>query len=202
MISNTEIRARARGVLGGNILKPEWLFPVLLLFIIAAISTAAGITYVGPIVLAGVLSCASAGYFLGRVRSKVRHENIGTALDCVRNDLTGSMITGIVTNLIVAIGYVLLVVPGVILSYSFAMVYFIRIDHPEMGTLESLKESARLMKGHKIQFFLLQLSFIGWMLLAIMCIGVGSIWVNAYIQTANAIFYEQLIAEDGNYYNA
>ena len=202
MISNAEIRARARENLGGDIFQAKWLYPVLLLFIISAISGAVAGTYVGPIVLAGVLACATSGYFLGRVRENLAHDQIGSALDFVKNDLTGSMIAGILVNLITGIGYILLIFPGIILSYSYAMVFFVRIDNPGMGVWESLKESARLMQGHKMSYFKLQLSFIGWIILSALCLGIGTLWVSAYINTANAIFYEELIAQDQGYYNA
>ena len=202
MISNAEIRARARENLGGDIFQAKWLYPVLLLFIISAISGAVAGTYVGPIVLAGVLACTTSGYFLGRVRENLAHDQIGSALDFVKNDLTGSMIAGILVNLITGIGYILLIFPGIILSYSYAMVFFVRIDNPGMGVWESLKESARLMQGHKMSYFKLQLSFIGWIILSALCLGIGTLWVSAYINTANAIFYEELIAQDQGYYNA
>lgn len=200
MLSNTEIRKRARDILGNDLFKAEWLYPVLVVFIISAISAAVSVTYVGPIVLAGILGCASAGYFLSRVRGLAEHDKIDVTINSVRNDLSGSMITGIVANLFIALASILLIVPGIILSFSYAMVYFIRIDHPEMGVMESLKESARLMKGHKMQYFLLQLSFIGWYFIGSLCLGVGTIWVSAYVNTANAIFYEELLAKDGGYY--
>lgn len=201
MISNSEIRAKARENLGGNILKSEWLYPVLVLFIIAAISGAVAGTFVGPVVLSGVLAYATAGYFLSRVRNQIKHDEISSTIEFVKNDFTGSMITGILLNLILSIAYILFVIPGVILSYAYSMVYFVRMDNPGMGAWESMKESARLMQGHKIQYFKLQLSFIGWMFVSALCFGIGSLWVSAYISTANAIFYEELIANDRGYYN-
>ena len=56
------------------------------------------------------------------------------------------------------------------------------------------------MQGHKMEYFLLQLSFIGWLLLGTLCCGVGLLWVNAYKQAANAHFYEQLRMEQEGYY--
>lgn len=201
MLSNYEIRKRARENLGGDIFKAQWLYPVLVLFIISAISAAVGFTWVGPIVLAGVLGLASAGYFLGRARGKVDHKNIEVTIDCVRNDLTGSMITGILANLIIALGSILFVVPGIILSYAYSMIYFVRLDNPTLGAWEAIKESERLMKGHKMQYFQLQVSFIGWMIVGACCLGLGSLWVSAYMNTANAIFYDEILAQDGGYHN-
>jgi uncharacterized membrane protein len=55
------------------------------------------------------------------------------------------------------------------------------------------------MNGHKMQYFILNLSFIGWMLLGSLCFGVGTLWASAYMSTANAVFYEELIANEASY---
>lgn len=197
MISNSEIRAKAREVLGRDIFKGAWLYPVLVLFVISAISGAVSFTYVGPIILAGILACASATYFLSRVRGEIDPENIGACVDGVKNDITGSMVVGILTNLFVSLATILFVIPGIVLSCSYALVYFIRKDNPGIGFMDSLKESQRMMKGHKMQYFTLQLSFIGWIILGSLCLGVGSLWASAYVSTANAVFYEEIVALEG-----
>ena len=55
------------------------------------------------------------------------------------------------------------------------------------------------MKGHKMQYFLLNLSFIGWMIVGSALFGVGTLWVTAYMSTASAVFYEELVAADSGY---
>ena len=46
------------------------------------------------------------------------------------------------------------------------MTYYVMIDNPEYGVLQAMKESKKIMKGHKMDLFLLWLSFIGWGILA------------------------------------
>ena len=81
------------------------------------------------------------------------------------------------------------------------MAFYIINDHPEMTAMEALRESRRLMQGHKMDYFLLQMSFYGWFLLGVLCFGIGTLWASAYLSTANAVFYEELIASDRGYYN-
>ncbi len=57
---------------------------------------------------------------------------------------------------------VLLIVPGIIKFISYSMAYYILLDHPEYTASEAIKKSQVLMKGHKLDLFLLSLSFIGW----------------------------------------
>ena len=199
MISNSQIRARAREILGNNLFSGSWLYPVLVVIIVAAISGALSATFVGPMIVSGLLSVASARYFIGRVRGNIEPGQIESSIDGIRNNVLGSLLTGILYNVFVAIGSMIFVIPGIIFSYSFSMAFYIINDHPEMTAMEALRESRRLMNGHKMQYFLLNLSFIGWMLLGSLCFGVGTLWASAYMSTANAVFYEELIANDASY---
>ena len=202
MISNFEIRKRARDVLGKDLFKGSWLYPVLIVLIVTAISGALSSTYVGPIIVTGLLSVATARYFTLRVRGHIEPGNIEASIDVLKNNFTGSLVVGVLVSLFVSIGTVLFVIPGIIFAFSFAMTFYVLNDHPEMRPMDALRESRRLMRGHKMQYFFLNLSFIGWLLLGALCLGVGSLWASAYMETANAVFYEELLAADQGYVNA
>lgn len=77
-------------------------------------------------------------------------------------------------------------------SLCLAPVSFILRDHPEMGIIDILRQSARMMNGHKCKYLLLQLSFLGWVLLSILTLFIGLLWVVPYIGQTQANFYEQL----------
>ncbi|WP_455498653.1 DUF975 family protein [Coprobacter sp.] len=89
----------------------------------------------------------------------------------------------------------LLIVPGIIKGLSYSMSYFVLKDRPELSPAEAIKESMRLMNGHKADLFILQLSFIGWAILGSITV-IGIIWVIPYMYTAVAAFYEQLKNKD------
>ena len=61
----------------------------------------------------------------------------------------------------------LFIIPGIIAIYRYSMAYFLMIDHPELSANELLAKSSQLMDGYKWKLFVLQLSFIGWQILAI-----------------------------------
>jgi hypothetical protein len=65
----------------------------------------------------------------------------------------------------------LLIIPGVVASYRYSQVWNVRAEHPDWPAGPCLAESARLMDGRKLQRFLLDLSFVGWILLATLLIG-------------------------------
>lgn len=66
----------------------------------------------------------------------------------------------------VTVGLVLLIVPGIIVSIRYSQVFYIFADHPDWSLTQIMQESARLMKGNYAKYFFLQLSFIGWVILA------------------------------------
>jgi integral membrane protein len=86
----------------------------------------------------------------------------------------------------------LLLIPGCIKAYSYAMTPYILKDNPEMKNNAAIEESMRMMDGHKLELFLLDLSFIGWAILSILTCCIGFLWLIPYINMAHVNFYEDL----------
>nr|WP_315021628.1 DUF975 family protein [uncultured Aminipila sp.] len=106
----------------------------------------------------------------------------------------------------------LLIVPGIIAAYRYSQAFLIMADHPEYGIMQCLAESKRIMIGNKMKFFCIELSFIGWAILAAIPTGIlsaiftftapslqsigsliGSVtyfWLMPYICVAGVAFYE------------
>jgi uncharacterized membrane protein len=101
----------------------------------------------------------------------------------------------LLTYLCMFIGILLLFVPGIIVALMLSQTSFILKDQPELSAIEAIKQSADMMKGHKMDLFLLWLSFIGWMLLSLLCVGLGFLLLMPYMQTTFAHFYEDLKEE-------
>ena len=86
----------------------------------------------------------------------------------------------------------LLLIPGCIKSYSYAMTPYILKDNPEMKNNAAIEESMRMMDGHKLELFMLDLSFIGWAILSILTCCIGFLWLAPYMNMARVNFYEDL----------
>ena len=86
----------------------------------------------------------------------------------------------------------LLLIPGCIKAYSYAMTPYILKDNPEMKNNAAIEESMRMMDGHKLELFMLDLSFIGWALLSLLTCGIGFLWLVPYMNMARVNFYEDL----------
>ena len=123
----------------------------------------------------------------------VRQEKVGfgNLLDAFSFTLRALVLT-ICKYFLIGIGLALFVVPGVLLILCYAMSDFIMFDHPEWSAFRCMKESRRVMKGHKKELFKLLLSFIWWLLLSLIP-GV-SVFVKPYMSLAKAGFYNQICA--------
>ncbi len=89
----------------------------------------------------------------------------------------------------------LLVIPGIIKTYAYAMTPYILQDEPDLYADAAIHRSREIMYGHKAQLFWLDISFIGWYLLGCITLGIGLLWVYPYVYTAHAAFYEDVKAE-------
>ncbi len=91
----------------------------------------------------------------------------------------------------------LLIVPGVRAVFSYAMAPYLLIDHPDWTPRQCIAESKRLMEGHRWRYFCLNLSFIGWQVLALVSAqflgGFTTMLLTPYVDSACAAFYEDLL---------
>ena len=194
MISNYDVRFKARAVLGGKLFASPWLYPMLVMLLCSLISAAVSFTYVGPLIILGLISVGLAYYFCGILRRTVQYDNISEVINGAKEDVTGNILTGVLVSVFTFLWSLLFIIPGIVKSCSYALAFYIKNDHPEMTASEAIRESQRMMDGYKWQYFCLQFSFIGWYIVGAFCFGIGTYWVNAYNQMANAIFYEELKA--------
>ncbi|MDO4572068.1 MAG: DUF975 family protein [Clostridia bacterium] len=83
----------------------------------------------------------------------------------------------------------LLVVPGIVAAYRYALAPYLLAEDPSLAPFEAIEQSKALMQGHKARLFRLHLSFAGWYLLLALCAGIGAPLINAYAGTAVTGFY-------------
>jgi uncharacterized membrane protein len=72
------------------------------------------------------------------------------------------------------------------------MSYYCYLDNPENDIMDAIKESKRIMKGHKMEFFILQLSFLGWSILGMFTFGILYLWLIPYMSVTISNFYNNI----------
>lgn len=104
----------------------------------------------------------------------------------------------IITGFFVYLWSLLLIIPGIIKGISYSMAPYILADNPQMTAREALRSSKSLMDGKKGKLFYLGLSFIGWVLLGSITLGIAYIWIVPYMQATFAAFYNEAIRDSYN----
>lgn len=102
----------------------------------------------------------------------------------------------VLMGLVIMLGYICFVIPGIILTLSYSLVPIILIKKPELGIVETLKYSREKMQGHKLDAFVLGLSFIGWAILGTLTFGILYIWLYPYMQLTFTKFYLNILGEN------
>lgn len=107
-----------------------------------------------------------------------------------------TFLTLLLTNIFTFLWSLLLFIPGIIKGYSYAMTPYILKDMFDAGhkmtATEAISASRKLMDGHKMDLFILDLSFLGWWLLGIITIGIGFLWITPYYRQTKANYYRDL----------
>jgi uncharacterized membrane protein len=197
IVNNSAIRASARKMLSGN-----WLNPILAgLSIIAVQLISMVLQAILPTVLSPILALA---VFLGAT-APISFGIIMFYLKFVRGKnpepaevkegyqfWSKSIIAMFLVSLYTWLWSLLLIIPGIIKACSYSMTYFILIDNPDLTPSEAITKSKEMMNGYKSQFFFLGLSFIGWIILSTLTLGIGYIWLIPYMTTSFTVFYESL----------
>lgn len=98
----------------------------------------------------------------------------------------------IVMGIFVMLWSLLFWIPGVIAYYRYSQALYILAENPEKGIMDCINESKAMMYGHKMDKFVLDLSFILWYLLAGVTCGIAGIYVTPYVGVTNAGFYNSL----------
>ena len=196
MINNSTIRGFARESLSGN-----WLNAILTILIYSGVTSVVGSSSGAVFLIMGALLFGLYHYYLTLIREKTGDFNLlfkAFSFSGKNLGLFGKTLgLYLLMNLYIFLWTLLLIVPGIIVAYSYRMAFYLIIDNPEIGVSEALQQSKKMMFGYKSKLFCLDLSFIGWWFLCILTFGIGFLWLSPYVITSQTIFYEELRNELG-----
>lgn len=192
MKSRKEIKNKAKDLLGRAIFGNKWLYLLLAILVTSLIVGVLSSFLVG-IILYGVFLIGLHRVLIGVAREEDERANFNKLFSGFSdNQFVDNMLLGILQELFLFFWTLLFIIPGIIKSYAYAMSYYIKIDHPELSANECITASRKMMKGHKWQLFVIDLSFIGWYILGFLALGIGVLWVHPYHELTKALFYEEL----------
>ena len=141
------------------------------------------------LVITGPLTIGQCRFFINLAnRSNPKFSDLWYGFNNILKAIGVTLLVGV----IVFIGTILLIIPGIILSFMYSQVYYIMAENPEMSIIDCLKESYRIMKGHKMDLFVLELSFLGWVILMGITFGIAGLYVLPYYSATLTNFYLEI----------
>ena len=210
---NSELRAQARERLEG-----QWGTFVLMTFLMLVIQTILQIPgYIGSLLevlspenvlaslsfsnISNILSLLALPLSWGLTVSLLRnHREESVDLENLFDGFRGGRYTRVfcaifLVNLFTFFWALLLIIPGIMKAFSYALTPYIIMDEPELTARQAITRSCEIMQGRRWKLFCLYLSFIGWGILSILTFGIGFLWLVPYMNASVAAFYEDARAE-------
>ena len=210
---NSELRAQARERLEG-----QWGTFVLMTFLMLVIQTILQIPgYIGSLLeilspenvlaslsfsnISNILSLLALPLSWGLTVSLLRnHREESVDLENLFDGFRGGRYTRVfcalfLVNLFTFLWALLLIIPGIMKAFSYALTPYIIMDEPELTARHAITRSCEIMQGRRWKRFCLYLSFIGWGILSLLTFGIGFLWLAPYMNASIAAFYEDARAE-------
>lgn len=213
MLLNSELRAQAREQLDG-----KWGTFVLMTFLMCVIQVLLQIpSYIGSLLevlspenamaslsfsnISNILSLLALPLGWGLTVSLLRnHREESVDLENLFDGFRGGRYTRVfcalfLVNLFTFLWTLLLIIPGIMKAFSYALTPYILLDEPELTAKQAIARSCEIMEGRRWKLFCLYLSFIGWGILCVLTFGIGFLWLVPYMNASFAAFYEDARAE-------
>ena len=144
------------------------------------------------IVLSLVSSVLSAGYVLYTMSVR---KGIVTPYSTMFDGFlfAGKVILlSIVQNIFIFLWSLLFFFPGIIAAYRYRFALYNLCENPDIGIMEAISMSKAQTAGFKWTLFVLDLSFIGWILLSGLTLGILDIWLSPYREQANVGYFQEI----------
>lgn len=177
-------------------LKGHWGYAILSVFLCMIIIDGVGAATAGIVALLFTAPMLVGLYSIFLDGSRKGEYDIATLFVGFKENLVEKIILSLYKALMVFLWSLLFIIPGIIKSYAYSAAEYIAAEHPDYSFKKCLTESERLMKGHKWELFVLQLSFLGWMILGMFTFGILYFWLAPYMIATQTEFFIVLMGQD------
>ena len=200
-MNNSEIIKETKSILKGNYNKV--IVPFFLLAITSGVlqnqdiinsiysdyGVFSGAVYsVLVLVVGSVIAVGLASFSLSIIEGQIDINKLKDGLSIVNK----AFIFYVLYIVIVVLGFVCLIVPGIIFSLMFSQVYYILCKDPEIGVIDAFKKSAAMMNGYKWQYFKLSLRYGFYFFLSVFTLFIWALWLFPQMYTSYALFHKKL----------
>ena len=200
-MNNSEIIKETKSILKGNYNKV--IVPFFLLAITSGVlqnqdiinsiysdyGVFSGAVYsVLVLVLGSVIAVGLASFSLSIIEGQIDINKLKYGLSIVNK----AFIFYVLYIVIVVLGFICLIIPGIIFSLMFSQVYYILCKDPEIGVIDAFKKSAAMMNGYKWQYFKLSLRYGFYFFLSVFTLFIWALWLFPQMYTSYALFHKKV----------
>ena len=206
-MNRVELKENAKKMIVGKkwyLLKPIVLFELIMfaiLFVVGIILGIAGLKdaqmTTAASIAGSIVSLIEIPVMIGYVKYCIEFTR-GNTMDWkapIRfgfQNIVTCLLVSILTGLIILGGTILLVIPGIIFGIALTFYQQVCADEPELGAIGVVKKAWNMTKGHRMDIFVMILSFFGWLLLVPFTLGILLIWLYPYMMITMILAYEEL----------
>ena len=200
-MNNSEIIKETKSILKGNYNKV--IVPFFLLAITSGVlqnqdiinsiysdyGVFSGAVYsVLVLVVGSVIAVGLASFSLSIIEGQIDINKLKYGLSIVNK----AFIFYVLYIVIVVLGFICLIIPGIIFSLMFSQVYYILCKDPEIGVIDAFKKSAAMMNGYKWQYFKLSLRYGFYFFLSVFTLFIWALWLFPQMYTSYALFHKKV----------
>ena len=145
-----------------------------------------GLFSLAAFIIGGVLELGYARFLLNQHDGKpIAFNDLFSQFD----RFSAGFVQHFLRTLYVSLWSLLLIIPGIIADYSYALTPYLMVDHPDLTPSQAIALSKKMMDGHKGDLF------VGWILLGILTANLGNLAINPYRNAARTAFYREVKRE-------
>ena len=200
-MNNSEIIKETKSILKGNynkVIVPFFLFAIIsgvlqnqdiISSIYSDYGVFSGAVYsVLVLVVGSVIAVGLASFSLSIIEGQIDINKLKDGLSIVNK----AFIFYVLYIVIVVLGFICLIIPGIIFSLMFSQIYYILCKDPEIGVIDAFKKSAAMMNGHKSQYFKLGLRYGFYFFLSVFTLFIWALWLFPQMYTSYALFHKKV----------
>ena len=156
----------------------------LIFYSFISVASILGILY--TIFIGNVIVVGKSGYF---IKNHDENPELGEIFKGFKGNYLNVVKIMFLMDLKTLLWLFLFIVPGVVKAYEYSMIPYLLAENPNLSADEAFSMSKQMTTGQKMDLFVLDLSFLGWIILGLICCGIGILFVLPYPQATRAEVY-------------
>ena len=156
----------------------------LIFYSFISVASILGILY--TIFIGNIIVVGKNGYF---IKNHDENPELGEIFKGFKGNYLNVVKIMFLMDLKTLLWLLLFIIPGFVKAYEYSMIPYLLAENPNLSADEAFSLSKQMTTRQKMDLFVLDLSFLGWIILGLICCGIGILFVLPYPQATRAEVY-------------